>query len=91
MLGQDSVVGPTGDSGTCSGRTSMAGRNKEPTVAHTLIPLLAWQYAEPMFGLAGGHWAVLTQGTHCGLLGGMEEAVDLMLWLLWQMFLECGS
>lgn len=72
MLGQDSVVGSIGDSGACSGRTCcpwLAGTKNLQW--HTpLSQLLAWQYTEPMFGLVGGHWALLTQGTHRGLLGG---------------------
>lgn len=51
-----------------------------------LLQLLAWQDAEPVFGWVGGCWALLTQGTQCGLLGGMEETAGLVLWLLGRCF-----
>lgn len=51
-----------------------------------LSQLLAWQDAEPMFGWVGGYWALLIQGTQCGLLGGLEEAVEPVIWLLGRCF-----
>lgn len=51
-----------------------------------LSQLLAWQDAELMCRWVGGCWALLTQCTQCGLLGGMEETAGLVLWMLGRCF-----